>query len=92
MPNCLSVKKRLRQNKKRRLQNRYFYKSVKTLIKKIDLNLQKSREKIDKERICLQKNIITSKIDKLVKNKIIHKNKGANMKTKLNRIIVSILR
>lgn len=74
MPIIASAKKKMRQDKKRRLTN------LKTLIalKKI---LTKARKKPSLENIKAASSII----DQAAKKKIIHKNKAARLKSRLAR-------
>ena len=76
MANHISAKKRIRQTEKRRLYNRYYSKSIRNSIKNFrDINAKNDAiEKLPS---------ISSAIDKLVKKGIIHKNKAANLKSKL---------
>ncbi len=80
MPHLSSAKKRLRSDERKRLRNRYQHKSCRTYIKKIT----KMTEKIAAQKML---NEAISKIDKLAKNNIIHKNKAANQKSKLMRFV-----
>ncbi len=75
-----SAKKRIKQNEKRRLHNRYYAKSTRTAIKKL-------RKIHDKEEALQQLPKVVSMIDKLAKRNIIHKNKAANLKSKLMKHI-----
>lgn len=76
MANHKSAKKRIRQSAKKRVANRYYKKSTRTFIQ----NLKEMEEK-DKAQEFLPK--VVSMIDKLVKRNLWHKNKGANLKSKL---------
>ena len=71
-----SSKKRIRQDAKKRLQNRYYKKSARTAIAKY-----RSLEDVAEAKAFLPK--IISMIDKLAKNNNWHKNKAANLKSKL---------
>ena len=76
MANHKSQFKRIRQNEKRRIENRYWGKTMRNAIKKLR-NTQKLSEA--KEKMPS----ITSLIDKVAKKGIIHKNKAANLKSGL---------
>lgn len=76
MANNKSILKKIRQNKIKKLRNRYMYKSTRTEIKK--LKLESNRDKII---LCIPK--VFSMIDKLKKKNIIHKNKASRLKSKL---------
>ena len=73
-----SAVKRIRQTEKRRLLNKYFHKTTRNAIKK----LQDMKTK--KEAITLLSKV-TSMIDKLTKRNILHKNKADNLKSKLTK-------
>ncbi|AFJ90676.1 30S ribosomal protein S20 [Blattabacterium sp. (Blaberus giganteus)] len=78
MANHLSSLKRIRQNHIRRLRNKYVYKSTKTAIKK--LLMDKKNKK--------QYSIVISMIDKLAKKNIIHMNKAARFKKKIEKKLI----
>lgn len=76
MANSKSALKRIRQNNKRRLQNKYYAKMTRKAIKKL-------RNETDKEEAAKRLSGVVSMIDKLAKKNIIHKNKASNLKSKL---------
>ena len=76
MANHKSQFKRIRQNEKRRIENRYWGKTMRNAVKKLR-NTQDSVEA--KAKIP---NVV-SLIDKVAKKGIIHKNKAANLKSGL---------
>ena len=78
MANHKSAIKRIRANSAKNLRNRYQHKTVRTAIKKIRLTA-------DKKEATTQLPIVVSLIDKLAKKSIIHKNKAANLKSKLTK-------
>jgi small subunit ribosomal protein S20 len=80
MANHKSAKKRIRANNSKRLQNRYYAKTMRNALKDIRLTSDKSvaEGKMPK---------VVSIIDKLVKKGIIHKNKAANLKSGLAKKI-----
>ena len=80
MAHTKSAKKRIRQNQKRRLHNRYYAKSTRTAIKKL-------RKLHDKDEALKMLPKVVSMIDKLAKRHIIHKNKANNLKSKLYRFV-----
>ncbi len=80
MANHKSALKRIRSNEAKRLRNRYQHKSARTLIKKLRLTTDKSVV------IELYKQV-SSSLDKLAKKNIIHKNKTANQKSKLAKLV-----
>ncbi len=73
-----SAKKRIRQSEKRRLHNKYYAKTTRNAVKELRLTTEK-----DAAKELLPK--VSSLIDKLAKRNIIHKNKAANLKSKLTR-------
>ena len=73
-----SAIKRIRQTEKRRLLNKYFHKTTRNTMKK----LQDMKDK--KEATSLLPKV-TSMLDKLAKRNIIHKNKASNLKSKLTK-------
>lgn len=80
MANHKSAQKRVRQDSKKRLANRYVKKTTRTAISKLrDLEDKKDAEKFLPKVITL--------IDGLVKRNIWHKNKGANLKSKLTKYV-----
>ncbi len=75
-----SAEKRTRQSLKRRTYNKHNKALMKTLIKKV-------RSEKDKSKAELYLKEAVSKLDKLASKGIIHKNKAANQKSKLTRIV-----
>lgn len=80
MAHHLSALKRIRQNTKRRLQNRYYKKTTRSAIK--NLRSLKSKEEASG---FLPK--VVSMIDKLAKRGSIHRNKAANLKSGLTKFV-----
>lgn len=78
MANHQSSKKRIRQSAKRRIRNRYYKKSARTAIKKL-----RGMETKAEAQAFLPK--VISQIDRLAKKNQFHKNKAANLKSKLTR-------
>ncbi len=76
MANHKSALKRIRQNAVKRLRNRYYHKTARTAIKVL-------RNEEDKAKASEQLPKVISLVDRLVKKNIIHKNKAANLKSKL---------
>ncbi len=76
MANHKSALKRIRQNEKRRVQNKYYAKTARNAIKEL-------RSQTDKEEAVKSYPSVASMIDRLAKKNIIHKNKAANLKSKL---------
>ena len=76
MANHKSALKRIRQNEKKRVHNRYFAKTTRNAIRDL-------RKETSKEEAAKTYPDVASMIDKLAKRNIIHKNKAANLKSKL---------
>ena len=76
MANHKSQFKRIRQNEKRRLENRYWAKTMRNAIKRM-------RSLVDANEAKTKMPAVTSLIDKVAKKGIIHKNKAANLKSGL---------
>lgn len=83
MANLKTAQKRIRSSETRRLRNRYQHKTARTAIKKLRL----IEDKAEAEKMFPS---VVSKIDKLVKNNIIHKNKAAHLKSDLAKRISSL--
>lgn len=83
MANHKSALKRIRQSAVRRDRNRYYHKSTRTAIKNL-------RAETDKTAAEEQFPKVSSQIDKLAKRNIIHKNKAANLKSKLAKHIAAL--
>lgn len=76
MANHKSSLKRIRQEEKRRLHNRYYGKTMRNAVRKL-------RATTDKNEAVAMYPGITKMLDKLAKVNIIHKNKANNLKSKL---------
>ena len=83
MANHKSAQKRIRSDEKKRLQNRLEHKTARNAIKKL------KEVKTKKKEISMLPNVF-SLIDKLSKKNIIHSNKAANLKSKLNKFVSSL--
>ena len=80
MANHKSSIKRIRSNDTKRLHNRYYAKTTRTFLKRIRLATDK------KEATELLPKV-SSMLDKLAKRSVIHKNKAANLKSKIAKRI-----
>ncbi len=78
-----SSKKRIRQDIKIRLRNRYYKKSARTSIAKL-------RAMTDKTEATTFLPKVISMVDKLAKKNTWHKNKASNLKSKLTRYVNSL--
>ncbi|WP_212113377.1 30S ribosomal protein S20 [Candidatus Shikimatogenerans silvanidophilus] len=80
MANHKSAIKEIRKNKKKKIKNKYKFKSLKTKIKKLIKSKNLSNIKKEERKVY-------SMIDKLIKKNIIHKNKASRLKSKFNFFI-----
>ena len=76
MANHQSTKKRIRQDAGKKVQNKYSAKTMRNALKS-------ARATTEKEVVAEQTPKLVSMIDKLAKKNVIHKNKAANLKSKL---------
>ena len=86
MANNKSAIKRIRINKRNRLQNKFYKSSARTLVRKYLKCLEEyndSKNQSDKVNIKLLLNSLYSLLDKAVKKNIFHKNKAARKKSQL---------
>ena len=83
MANHKSAKKRIRQSEKRRLHNKYYASTTRNAIRKF----RALTEKNEAEEMLPK---VSSMLDKLAKKNIIHKNKAANLKSKLTKFLKSL--
>ncbi len=81
MANQKATKKDMRQAAKRRERNKYYGKTTRNAIR--DLKATSGKEATD------QFPAVASMIDKLDKRGVIHKNKAANLKSKLTKTLAS---
>ena len=80
MANHKSAVKRIRQDKKKALHNKYYAKTMRNAVRKL-------RAITDKEEAIKMYPSVQKTLDKLAKTNIIHKNKAANIKSKLANYI-----
>ena len=83
MANHKSAIKRIRSNDAKRLSNRYYAKTTRNAIKKLRGTDAK------KEATALLPKVVAM-LDKLAKKNVIHKNKAANLKSKLTKKVNAI--
>lgn len=83
MANHKSSIKRIRSNDAKRLVNRYQAKTTRTALKKL-------RGEKDKKAAEKQLPKVISMLDKLAKKNVIHKNKAANLKSKVTRAVATM--
>ena len=78
MAHHISAKKRIRSNEKKRVENRYYAKTMRNALRDF-------RALEDKQVATERLPKMVSIIDKLAKRSVIHKNKAANLKYKLQK-------
>ena len=83
MANHKSALKRIRSNESKRVLNKYQHKTTRNAIKKL-------RETTDKKEAQKSFSTVSSMIDKLSKNNIIHNNKAANLKSGLSKFVAAL--
>ncbi|MFT7031882.1 MAG: small subunit ribosomal protein S20 [Cyclobacteriaceae bacterium] len=83
MANHKSSLKRIRSNGAKQIRNKYQHKTTRTFIKR----LKETTDKTEAQGLLTE---VTSMIDKLAKNNIIHKNKASNQKSKLTKRVAAL--
>ncbi len=83
MANHKSALKRIRSSEAKRLRNRYQHKTTRTFIKR----LRNTTDKSEAQELLKK---VSGMLDKLAKRNIIHKNKAANNKSKLTKLVNSL--
>jgi len=83
MANHQSALKRIRSNEAKRLRNKYQHKTTRNAVRDLRSSEDKSvaESKLGK---------VISMLDKLAKNNVIHKNKAANLKSKLTKHVAAL--
>ena len=80
MANHKSSVKRIRQDKKKALHNKYYAKTMRNAVRKL-------RAMTDKDEALKLYPSVQKMLDTLAKTHIIHKNKAANLKSSLTKYI-----
>ena len=83
MANHKSALKRIRSNEAKKLRNKYQHKTARNAVR--DLRVLEDKAEAEGKLI----NVI-SMLDKLAKKNIIHKNKAANLKSKLTKHVEAL--
>lgn len=83
MANHKSALKRIRSNESKRLRNKYQHKTTRNAVR----DLRATQDKKEAEGMLGK---VASMLDKLAKNNVIHKNKAANLKSKLTKHVASL--
>ena len=90
MANNKSAKKRIQIAERNRLVNKSYKSTVRTLTKKTIANCEKYEQEPNsdnKNQVQLSVNETFSLIDKAVKKNVLHKNNGANKKSRINKLV-----
>ena len=94
MANNKSAKKRILIAERNRLVNKSYTSTVKTLTKKTLAKCEQYKQEPNSDNKNLVQNSVNeafSVIDKAVKKNILHKNNGANKKSRINKIVKKFL-
>ncbi len=83
MANHKSALKRIRQTETKKVNNRYYAKSMRNALKKL-------RDTTDKTEAGEMFPKVVSMLDKLAKKNVIHTNKAANLKSSLAKHVNSL--
>ena len=94
MANNKSAKKRIQIAERNRLINKSYNSTVRTLTKKTLVNCEKYKQEPspdNKDLVLSSVNEAYSLIDKAVKKNVLHKNNGANKKSRINKLVKNFL-
>ena len=94
MANNKSAKKRIQVAERNRLVNKSYKSTVRTLTKKTLASCEKYKQdpiSDNKDLVQLSVNEAFSLIDKAVKKNVLHKNNGANKKSRINKLVKNFL-
>ena len=94
MANNKSAKKRIQVAERNRLVNKSYKSSLRTLTKKTLANCEKYKQEPssdNKDILLVSVNKAFSLIDKAVKKNVLHKNNGANKKSRINKLVKNFL-
>ena len=83
MANHKSSEKRIRQTVTRNEKNKYYAKTMRNALKKI-------RSTTNKEEAGAMLQEVTSMLDRLAKQNVIHRNKAANLKSSISKHVNSL--
>ncbi len=83
MANHKSALKRIRQTATRTLRNRYQHKTTRNAVKAL-------RDSTDKKEAAAMLPKVSSMLDRLAKNNVIHLKKASNLKSKLTKHVASL--
>ena len=94
MANNKSAKKRIQVAERNRLVNKDYKSTVRTLTKKTIANCEKYKKEPNSDNKNLVESSVNktfSLIDKAVKKNVLHKNNGANKKSRINKLVKNFL-
>jgi small subunit ribosomal protein S20 len=80
MANHKSAEKRIRSNDAKRVRNRYQAKTTRNLLKEL-------RTTKDKSKATAMLPEVSAMLDRLAKKNVIHKNKAANLKSSIQKLV-----
>lgn len=83
MPQHKSAAKRVRQDERRRLQNRQHKVRARTMMKELQAST-------DRETAETKLNEVKAQLDRMATRRILHPNKAANLKSQLERHVQSL--
>lgn len=83
MANHKSALKRIRSNNAKRLRNKYQHKTTRNAVR--DLRATEDKKEAEGKLAT-----VISMLDKLAKKNIIHKNKAANLKSKITKHVAAL--
>ena len=83
MANHKSALKRIRQTATRTLRNRYQHKTTRNAVKAL-------RDSSDKKEAAAMLPKVSSMLDRLAKNNVIHSKKASNLKSKLTKHVAGL--
>ena len=94
MANNKSAKKRIQIAERNRFINKFYKSTVRTLTKKTLESCEKYKKEPNPDNKPLVESSLNkafSLIDKAVKKNVLHKNNGANKKSKINKLVKATL-
>ncbi len=88
MPNTKSAKKRLRQNVKRRMRNRYYVRRMKTESKKVIEAVKEKNLELAKQQL----KVAFKWIERAAARGAIHKNEASRRQSRLSKLVLELER
>ena len=90
----MCIRDRIQVAERNRLVNKSYRSTVRTLTKKTLSNCEKYKQEPNpdnKDLVLFSVNQAFSLIDKAVKKNVLHKNNGANKKSRINKVVKDLL-